>query len=351
MRKDIIFRCDGASHLGLGHVMRCLALADGFRREGFSHITFMSKDYDTQILNKMRSCNFQVESIPHQADLREDLQRIIKMIERDSGGIIITDSYAIDTHYLKELKNTGAFVMCIDDLAQIHFPSDVVLNQNMYASEKDYSVETYTKLLLGTHYTLLRREFLESGKTERLIEKGIRSIMVTMGGGEINNQIPRVLEGLKDISQGKGAGLVVYVIVGVGYHNQRQLHSPSDEQDLQINIMHNPDNLSKLMAEVDIAITAGGSTCYELAYLGVPSIIISIADNQKKIAERLDEEGVSIYLGHYEDVGIKDIRGSVEMLIANSEKRKKMSERGSKLIDGRGVNRIVREVKELTNNR
>ena len=128
---NVIFRCDGAAHIGLGHVMRCLALADGLRREGFSKITFLTKDYDKLILDRIRGHNFLVEALSCQAYLDEDLKRIIGMVRENDRTVVVTDSYAIDTGYLEELKNAKAFLICIDDLAQIHFASDIVLNQNI----------------------------------------------------------------------------------------------------------------------------------------------------------------------------------------------------------------------------
>jgi len=347
MKARIIFRCDGATHIGLGHVMRCIALADGLRKEGFSEITFLSKDYDKKILDKIRGNSFNVEIITRRAGLNEDLKKLVRMIQRNNRTIVITDSYAINTAYLKELKNAGAFLMCIDDLAQIHFPSDVVLNQNIYASEMNYSVETYTRLLLGANYVLLRGEFLKGYKVRPLRSKKVTSVVITMGGGTINNQTPKVLEALKNLSKEVNEKLVVCVIVGIGYQDHKQLHSLSSEQGLQIRMIDDPNNLPQLMAKADIAISGGGSTCYELAYLGIPTISISLADNQKRIGEKLDETGVSVYLGYYEDVSKDDIKKAMKNLIIDSIKRKEMSERGKILVDGRGVERVVRELKKL----
>lgn len=344
---NVIFRCDGSACIGLGHLVRCLALADGLRREGFSEITFLTKDYDKLILDKIRGRKFLVEALPYQAYLDEDLKRIIEMVRENDRTVVVIDSYAIDTTYLEELKNTGALLICIDDLAQIHFPSDVVLNQNIYALEMKYSVEAQTKLLLGPRYALLRRGFLERHGERRLVKEKVGSVIVIMGGGDPDNQTLRVAEALGELDGSEGGRLVVHLVVGVGYQYHRQLCSASIARNPRVNVAHDPENLPQLMAEADLAVSAGGSTCYELAYLGVPNIIISLAGNQKKIAERLDAEGASRYLGYYEEVSVGDIKKTVENLMGDYERRKKMSSKGKKLVDGHGVKRVVKEVKEL----
>ncbi len=347
IRNNVVFRCDGAPHIGLGHVMRCLSLADGLRREGFAHITFMSKDYDERILSKIREYGFEVETIPHRADPDEDLSRLIEIARRSDSPVVITDSYDIDAHYLKKLKEERVILVSIDDLAQIHFPSDVVLNQNIYALEMNYSAESYTKLLLGQKYALLRREFLERRSARRMVEKKGGSVLVTMGGGDQDNQTLRVAEALGELDGSEGDGLVIHLVVGVGYQYHQQLCTASIAKNLRVNILQDPETLPQLMAQADLAVSAGGSTCYELACLGVPFITMSLADNQKRIAERLSEEEITEYLGYYQEVDTEDIMRAVEGLMGNYEKRKEMSTKGMQLVDGQGVERVVGEITSL----
>jgi spore coat polysaccharide biosynthesis predicted glycosyltransferase SpsG len=172
--------------------------------------------------------------------------------------------------------------------------------------------------------------------------------MVTMGGGAINNQTPKVLKALKDIAE-EVDELTVYIVSGVGCQDKRQQCLLVSEKNLEVKVMHDPDNLVQLMAETDIAISGGGSTCYELACLGIPSIIISLADNQKGVAKKIGDEGIAAYLGHYEDVSAEDIKRAARELMDDYEGRKGMSDKGKKMIDGRGVKRVVQEIKNLMN--
>jgi len=346
MKNNAIFRCDGAAHIGLGHVMRCLALADGLRRNGYSNITFVSKDYDNKVLAKIRSHDFKVDEIPRHADLREDLGRVMGLVRDNNGAIVITDSYEIDFHYLRELKNRNVFLICIDDLARIHFPSDVVLNQNLYALEENYSVEPYTKLLLGPQYALLRREFSERCVALPSVREKVKSILVTMGGSDLYRQTSKVVSALSGINSLIRDKVMVQVVVGIG-HNHSQLSFFDGGENCQLKVVTGPDNLLQLMTEADLAICAGGSTCYELACLGIPAITMSLADNQRKIAERLSKEEVSVYLGYYQEVSAEDITHAVELLMENYEKRRKMSAQGRNLVDGQGVGRVVKEITQL----
>jgi len=350
MKQEIIFRCDGSAEIGLGHVMRCLSLADGLKREGFTTITFVSKDYERKILDKIRGHHFQLEIISPMADLDQDLAHLLAKFRMSSGTIVITDSYKIDAHYIEELKNSGALVISIDDLAEIHFASDVVVNQNIYAFEMEYSVAPYTTLLLGPQYALLQKECIDKREVKHLKKKNGYSLLVTMGGSDPANQTQNVVDALNGLDEKIRNKVVVHVLVGSGYLSQQVCFLASHEKNIPLEIHYDPANLYQLMAQADVAVSAGGSTCYELAYLGVPTLIISQADNQKKIAEKMDEEGVSICLGYCDSVEGEEIKNAVIALITDEEKRERMSKRGQKLIDGQGVKRVVKEIKTLIQN-
>lgn len=335
-----IFRVDGGAGIGLGHIMRCLNLADGLKEKNIQSI-FITKDNNSEI--EKHIVNYLVEKLPSHIDLKEDLELTINLIKKHQPDLVITDSYEIDEYYLEQMKKLNGTLISIDDLSKLHFCSDMVLNQNIGFKDSDYSTEGYTRLLLGTKYALLRKEFGEKHCLEKEIKSVAGNILITLGGTDIDNQTVKVIRAIKTIED----NLIATVIMGPAYQYEEILNNEIKGTDGQFILRRNPQDIFALMMNTDVAISAGGSTCYELACLGVPNIILILADNQKKVANGLANYGTSVNLGWFEEVTEEQIKEAVEDLIKNRDWREKMSRKGKELVDGRGVKRVVEEIWSL----
>ena len=244
----------------------------------------------------------------------------------------------------------------IDDMVYLdHYYADVVLNQNINAEILQYPCEPYTRLLLGTRYVLLRREFLKWKGWKREIPAVARKVMVTLGGGDPDNVTLKIINALRklDISD-----LDVRVVVGPSNPHKEILKSAiqnnapsvslkqrrlrSVKQGCSMSILQNAENMPELMAWANIAVTAAGSTCWELAFMGVPFLTIILADNQESIASGLDEAGAVVSLGWHHEFSMSDFTGSVSSLIADEKSRWSMSTMARRLIDGRGAERVIK---------
>ncbi|MEW5766979.1 MAG: UDP-2,4-diacetamido-2,4,6-trideoxy-beta-L-altropyranose hydrolase [bacterium] len=341
MKRQIIFRVDGGPHIGWGHIRRCLSLAEGLREKAIQSI-FITRDIDQEIGKRITSNGHLIERLPAKIDLKEDLNLTIKLIRKHKPDLVITDSYEINQHYLEELKRLGVTLMSIDDLAKLHFCSDIVLNQNIEAKLSDYSTERYTKLLLGAKYALLKKELRGKHGLEEIKEIA-KNILITLGGSDLNNQTLKAVKALKRIKN----DIEITVIIGPGYQYEEILRKEM-AADNRFLLLRDPQDIFNLMERADLSISAGGSTCYELAYLGVPNIILVLADNQKKLADGLDNYGNSVSLGWFEDVTEESIKEAVEDLIDNKARREEMSRKGRELVDGRGVERVANEMEAAT---
>lgn len=337
MGSKAIFRVDGGANIGLGHIIRCLTLAEGLKERDIQSI-FITKDIDPNVKKKVIGKGHLIEGLPFGIDLEDDLRLTINLVKQHQPDLVVTDSYEIDQHYLEQLKKLNVTLMSIDDLAQLHFCSDIVLNQNIGAKASDYSTERYTKLLLGPQYALLRKEIRDrdfAKKTKSVAE----NILITPGGSDSDNQTLKVVKALKGIKN----DIKVTVVMGPNYQYEELLR-----EEIGVNnrffLVRDPQDIFDLMDKTDIAISAGGITCYELACLGIPNIILVLADNQKKTAVGLQDYSTSINLGWFEDVTEEGIKEAVEDLIKNREKREAMSKKGKELVDGRGVERVVEEI-------
>lgn len=336
--ESILFRVDASPQIGLGHLMRCLTLASAFKKAGKECI-FISKNYSESIIKKIIEYGYIVELIPVKTDLEEDLELIIKKVAKYQPRIIITDSYNIDEIYLRKLKELKKFLITIDDMALIHFASDIIINQNLGITASDYSKERYSKLLLGPKYAIIREEIKLKHQIKRQINIDVRNILVTMGGADIDNQTNKVITAINRIK----SKIRVTIVVGPSCPYEKELRKIVANNNKFI-LKTDVKNMSDLMMEADIAISGGGTTCWELACLGLPSIIIILAKNQFRNVEELSKKGIFIKLGYYKNVSCKEIELAVIDLIMDIEKRNEMSIKGKKLVDGQGVKRILKEI-------
>ncbi|MAE81184.1 MAG: UDP-2,4-diacetamido-2,4,6-trideoxy-beta-L-altropyranose hydrolase [Flammeovirgaceae bacterium] len=325
---NLLIRANISSRTGTGHVMRCLALSEVFLKAGSSvHFLLTEK---TPLDGRVIDTGCTVNHI----DDRDDAQQTIALAKKIDASWIVVDGYTFDETFQNTLKEAGLNVLFIDDYGQCDsYTADLILNQNIYATEEFYTNRAdYTQLLLGNTYTLLRQEFA-SRKPKRNIADTASKILVTLGGGDPENVTQKVLEALSTI-----ANLDVQVVIGGANPNKDTLETYCKEHDMQMIV--NTSNMRELMEWADIAIAGGGSTCYEFAYMGLPALTISLAENQNPVAEGLDQAGATVLLGWHENVTAENITLKLTELLPDHDARSKMSETGIHLVDGQGAERV-----------
>lgn len=336
----VAFRTHGGSKIGMGHLMRCLALANAFPDDIL--ISFITES-DEMGLRVIKESGYKVFSFSTNS-VQEELN-FLKEIIKNNIDILITDSYKIDQEYLKELKNVVKRLVSIHDFTPFPFPSDLVINGNVYAPDLEY--ESYsgdTKFLLGTRYLLMRDEFI--GLSGRIVNKEVKNILITVGGGDHLNLTPRIitsLDRLKESSLNVG-NLHIDIVIGPAFNNTSSIIKSLRKTNIEMSLHFNVNKISNLMLKSDLAVSAGGSTLYELAATGTPAVALLQANNQIQAAEVMAEKGMIINLGIGDQVSSETIAKSITELINNYELRKKMSRAGQKLVDGKGAMRCVEEI-------
>jgi len=343
----IFIRADSTSQIGAGHLMRCLALAQAWQDEG-GKATFISHCESDQIKQRILDEGFEFIPIEKQYPNPEDLNVTLKLLTTNSYRLpdaslwLVIDGYHFDADYQKQIKDEGYRLLWIGDYGQAdHYYADLVLNQNISADESLYiHREPYTRLLLGTRYVLLRREFKKWRGWKREIPEVARRVLVTLGGGDLDNMTLKIIEALKQIDM---PGLEAKVIVGPANSN---LHALQQETrgypDFQL--IENASNMPELMAWADIAVSAGGSTCWEFALLGLPSIIMYIAHNQVPIARKLHELGAALSIGSSYQLTTESISEHITSLLLSQGLRKEYSKKSKALIDGRGAEKLYQKM-------
>lgn len=346
----IAIQADGGSKIGMGHIMRTLVLAKELlkenevfyicRIEGKDDIQYYIKEKSIEVdaleqiekygisysnydkgIEKVVSEGFKARVINENYLVKE-----LKTIEAD---ILITDSYSVDEEYFKETKRIFNKTAYIDDINQYYFDVDFLINQNSDADDFEYKVNSDTKLLLGTEYTLLRDEF------KNLSNKTIRSemcdIMVTVGGADPFGVTEKILNYTCELKYN------FHIVIGPSFTDTSFVDKLRKDN---VEFYYNA-NMCEIMKKCDMAISACGSTLYELAACGVPTLGVIIADNQQGIANKLHSMGSIVNLGWYDKIIKEDLVNYIESLANNYLLRKELSEKASKLIDGRGAERIA----------
>lgn len=335
----LIFRVDASIAIGTGHLMRCLALAQAWQ-DGGGEAIFITACESVPLRQRLRDEGFQIIEIGKTYPDSEDWKTTKSVLDSYPSSWVVLDGYHFDPAYHQIIQEERHPLLVIDDMAHLdHYHADIVLNQNIHAEKLDYSYDPDTQLLLGPDYVLLRREFWSWRRWEREIPVVGRKVMITMGGSDPDNQTLKAIQALQQISIDN---LEVVVIMGASYPYYDEIRLAIKQVPFDIQLIQNTSNMPELMAWADVAVSAGGSTCWELAFMALPSLMIILAKNQQETVKRLSDKGIFQNLGKSNNVRISEFNLSLSGLLNSYDVRLKMSERGRRLIDGYGVKRVLR---------
>lgn len=338
----LLIRADASTQMGTGHVMRCMALAQAWQEAGGQTILAMA--IEAPVLEaRLTSEGVEIFHLSVLPGSVEDAQKTASLARQIDVRWLVVDGYHFGSEYQRIIKDAGLSLLFVDDCGHTdYYYADIILNQNIYAHEGLYpNRESYTQILLGTHYVLLRREFWQWRGWQRSHPAVASKLLVTLGGADPDNVTFRMIQALQLVEMDC---LEVVVVVGGSNPNYELLQTAVEESRFPIRLERNVTNMPELMAWVDVAITAGGSTCWELAFMGLPSLVLILADNQQAIAEKLGGMGVAVNLGWHEDVAVGDIAGTIRQLLVSAEARAEMVRLARKLVDGEGTARVLKHL-------
>ncbi len=289
MNASLLIRADAYPELGTGHVMRCIALAQAWQQQG-GEVTFaIHHSVPQSLIDRLTNEGYRILAIHASRGSLEDAQEIVAYAARYNAQWIVIDGYHFDESYQRFVKSRGFQVLFLDDYGHAGtYCADIVLNQNLHAHETLYpNRATSSRLLLGPGHALLRREFWSWQGWHHPIVPVARRILVTLGGADSANVTLTVSPRLE----------VIIVVGAINTHWQSLIDSVHDMPHT-VQFLRNIISMPELMAEADLAIASAGSTCWELMFMGVPTLLIEIADNQRMIAASLAERAAAIRLGY-----------------------------------------------------
>ncbi len=338
---NLLIRADASVAIGTGHVMRCLALAQAWQDVG-GKVTFAMAESTPAIEGRLAAESCELFPIRSEPGSTEDAGEMVAFARERRANWIVLDGYQFSADYQRVLKEAEFRIFFIDDYGHAqHYYADVVLNQNVHADEPMYEArEEYTRLLLGPRYCMLRREFVRWGAWKREVATTGRRVLVTMGGSDPGNLTGRVMEAIRRV---KLDALAVTVVVGGSNPHFALLQKLTAESGNHISILRDVRNLAELMAQSDMAVSAAGSTCWEMCLLQLPMVLIDVAENQTPIAKGMHAAGAAVHVGSAGCVREADIAETVSNLLASASERTGLSQRCGELVDGLGTERVLRE--------
>jgi len=347
---NIFIRTDASTNIGTGHVMRCLTLADALRQKA-PHISFICREEPGNLISYIENRGYKVHRLPGEIDIEMDRRLTKEFLSKyeTKPDWLIMDHYDIDISWEYPVRKYAKKFMVIDDLANREHDCDLLLDQNYSRNKNRYNrlVPENCVQLLEPEYAILRPQFQKANKNLRKRYGGVNRILVFMGGADSKNITSKTLRaihmlGLSDIA--------IDVVIGNlnPYHDEIKTHaSHMPNTNCHLNI----ENMAEMMVVADLCIGGCGTATWERCCVGLPTISIILAENQQSISDSLHKEGAIINLGWYYNVTEKNIKEVVEGLIDNPQKMVSMSDKSRRLVDGKGVGRVVDTISSIVDNR
>jgi UDP-2,4-diacetamido-2,4,6-trideoxy-beta-L-altropyranose hydrolase len=346
-----IFRVDASVQMGSGHFMRCLTLAETLRERGVD-TRFVTREHLGHLVGLLIQRDMQVAVLPVAgtkvtsngndyaawlgATEAEDAEQTIGAFSGAKPDWLVVDHYGLDIDWEKRLRPHVARILVIDDLASRRHDCDVLLDQN-YSPEPDQRyaglVTQMCKLLLGPQYALLRKEFRAIRDRLGPRTHKLARILLFITAGDDQGETLKAIQGLELFGKAEGVDVVV------GRENPDNMKISQKCQELRWRYHCQVDYMPRLIAEADLVIGAGGSSNWERCALGVPALVVILADNQAPIARALGQAGVIYNLGWCRDLQAADYANALNAL---SEVRlAAMTEKSLALVDARGAERVA----------
>lgn len=363
------FRADASLQIGTGHVMRCLTLADVLCARGAECI-FICRPHSGHLIDLIAFRGYKVLTLPpleegryfkrkataHAhwlgtdwfSDARDTQQVLAEHMETMRLDWLVIDHYALECDWERVMRSSAKHLMIIDDLADRMHDCDLLLDQNLGRSSRDYMglLSQGTPVLIGPQYALLRSEFaaLRSQSLARRMQNAkLEHLLISMGGVDKDNVTANVLVALKTC----GLSLALRITVVMGPHAPwlGQIHALAKQMPLPTHVLSGVSNMAQLMAESDLAIGAVGGSAWERCCLGLPSIVMVLAENQESGAKALQNAGGAIVLERSQQV--VDALRQFQSARAAKELLGKLSTAAAAVTDGKGCDRAAVKMMEL----
>ena len=359
-------RVDASNQMGSGHVMRCLTLAEALRADG-AQCHFISRAHTGHLLELIRQRGFAVTALPVElppppanwqvaskrpkepvhapwlgCDWQTDAEQTRAVLAKLQPDWLVVDHYALDQRWETALRPHYQKLMVIDDLADRPHQCDLLLDQNLGRQPQDYAnlVPAQCKVLTGPQYALLRPEFaaLRAYSMQRRQQPVLKQVLIAMGGVDQPNATGQVLQALNGCTLPQDCR--ISVVMGLQAPWLQQVGAQAQDMPWPTEVLANISDMARRMADSDLAIGAAGSTSWERCCLGLPTLLVVLADNQRLGAQALQEAQAALLIGDVNDIAMKlplAINAS-----ASHHRLQGMITAAAAITDGRGVDKVLK---------
>ena len=316
----IVILTEGGKDAGFGHVARCSSIYQAFEHYNIS---------PEFIVNGDESIKSIVPDI--------DVEIIDWQNNSFKADIFVIDSYLADLTKYNEISKNSSLNVYVDDNNRLNYPKGIVVNGTLDASNMDYPEREDIIYLVGNEFIPLRKDFWDIQKLK--INDSIENILITMGGNDLRNLTPKILELLDD----NFPEVNKKVIIADSFKNTQEIESLKNKY---VELIYSPDSyeIINAMSSVDLAISASGQTLYELACIGVPTIAVGIIDNQKNNIKNWINQGFIEYAGFWRDNNL--LNNILDRINYLQDKKIRFDKRllGIRAVNGKGSLNIVKNI-------
>lgn len=336
MTKTLLIRSDASGQIGTGHVMRCLALAHVARASW--NVVFVCAQIPIALESRLTEAGFAVHRSNEMLGSLEDAKATAQLVQQLKASVLVLDGYQFDElfeqHVKSQLAPTSRMLAFDDEGIEPHSSVDVVLNQNHGAEQFAPNYSSYATALLGSRFALLRPEFLAWHHWQRPIPTRVSRILVTFGGSDPGNHSLRILQALEYANE----PLEIRVLVGAANPHLQSLQAQVANSRHQLELYQNVTDIPTMLAWAEFAVSAAGSTIWELAFMNVPALVAVVAQNQTVIANAMDGVAGMRSLGWINKCSPDELVAGLQNAISRAYERPLT---GRHLIDGWGAERVL----------
>ena len=327
----LVIRADADSRIGMGHVMRCLALAQSWI--GFGGTARLACTAVPPVLSE-RYHDAGAEVVLHDRWPPDELM--------DAADAVVIDGLHIPDGDLASIADAGVPLAIVDDMGhRPAYPASLIVNQNLHARADLYAGKTEGRLCLGPTYGLLRQEFRGKKQVSRTIPQTASRLLILMGGADPKGYSAQVLEAVAKAAEEIPGEPEVILVVGAANPALGDLAQRASLLPVRIDLRHDVRDMAGLLASVDLAVSAAGSTVLEMACLGVPMIIGAQNDSETGPAAALDRAGAAIDIGPLATLDPAALARTVSAVARDPVRRRDLSENAQRHVDGRGADRVA----------
>ena len=336
--RALVIRADTGPNIGTGHVMRALALGQAWQKAG-GRVEFITAKPPELLVVRLEKEGFFVHLLPQAHPATQDWKGTTRALVAFEDVWLMLDGYHFDVVYQQGAREAGTSLLVVDDNAHLdRYEADILLNQNAHARELTYAHPPETRLLLGLDYVLLRQEFTPDARPHRETPETARRILFTFGGADplrLTEMSIGVLDRV-DLPH-----LEVTILTTGGDSETASLEKTIEASPHEIRLEANAPDVTKWMAWAEFAVCSGGTTVWELAFMGVPSLVIATSPAEELMMGGLGKLGLFQGWPRAREVTPSALASRLEVLLGDTDWRRGMTARGQRLVDGRGRDRVI----------